>query len=160
MKETLPCAHLEATGTSPAESHTADAQDGREIFWLASSREKALSTCSQAGLVNNLNDGLAWGLFPIFFASYGLNVGRIGILAAVYPVICWGLGQLYTGGLSHRIGSKPLIVAGMSPQAGAIAWMAAVSNFSAWVVGAGALGAGTAMLSTLLAAISDVAHPT
>ena len=149
-----------------AANHTPRHQDlhreltGGEIFTLTSFREKALSACSQAGLVNNLNDGLAWGLFPIFFAADGLSVGRIGILAAIYPAI-WGLGQLYTGGLSDRVGRKPLISAGMLTQAVAIAWMAATSGFWPWAAGAAVLGAGTAMVyPTLLAAIGDVAHPT
>ena len=133
---------------------------GAEIFTLTSFREKALSACSQAGLVNNLNDGLAWGLFPIFFAADGLSVGRIGILAAIYPGI-WGVGQLYTGGLSDRIGRKPLIAGGMLTQAVAIAWMAATTGFWPWAAGSAVLGAGTAMVyPTLLAAIGDVAHPT
>ena len=106
-----------------AASHTPRREDlhheltGTEIFTLTSLRERALSACSQAGLVNNLNDGLAWGLFPIFFAADGLSVGRIGLLAAIYPAI-WGLGQLYTGGLSDRVGRKPLIAGGMLTQAG------------------------------------------
>ncbi len=130
-----------------------------EIFTLTSFRERALSAASQAGLVNNLNDGLAWGLFPIFFAAGGLSVGRIGILAAIYPAV-WGLAQLYTGGLSDRVGRKPLIAGGMLVQAAAIAWMAAVAGFWPWAVGAAVLGAGTAMVyPTLLAAIGDVAHP-
>ena len=109
--------------------------------------------------MNNLNDGLAWGLFPIFFAGAGLSIGRIGVLAALYPA-AWGLGQLYTGGLSDRIGRKPLIAGGMLTQAVAIAWMAAVSAFWLWAAGAVVLGAGTAMVyPTLLAAIGDVAHP-
>ena len=120
---------------------------------------KALSAASQAGLVNNLNDGLAWGLFPIVFAAAGLSVGRIGILAAAYPAV-WGLLQLYTGGLSDRIGRKPLIAGGMLTQAAAIAWMAAASGFWPWMIVASVLGAGTAMVyPTLLAAIGDVAHP-
>jgi len=130
-----------------------------EIFRVTSFRDKALSSCSQAGLVNNLNDGLAWGLFPIFFAASGLSIGRIGVLAALYPAV-WGLGQLYTGGLSDRIGRKPLIVGGMLTQAVAIAWIGAVGTFTAWAIGALVLGAGTAMVyPTLLAAIGDVAHP-
>jgi MFS family permease len=130
-----------------------------EIFTLTSFREKALSAASQAGLVNNLNDGLAWGLFPIFFANDGMSVSRIGILAAIYPAV-WGLGQLYTGGLSDRVGRKPLIAGGMFTQAAAIAWMAAVTGFWPWAFGAAALGAGTAMVyPTLLATIGDVAHP-
>ena len=130
-----------------------------QIFRLTSFTDKALSSCSQAGLVNNLNDGLAWGLFPIFFAASGLSIGRIGVLAALYPGV-WGLGQLYTGALSDRIGRKPLIVGGMLTQAVAIAWIAATGSFTAWALGAIVLGAGTAMVyPTLLAAIGDVAHP-
>ncbi len=131
----------------------------REVFRLTSFGDKALSSCSQAGLVNNLNDGLAWGLFPIFFADHGLSVGRIGTLAALYPA-AWGLGQLYTGSLSDRIGRKPLIAGGMLVQAVALVWMAATTGFNAWAIGAAALGIGTAMVyPTLLAAIGDVAHP-
>ncbi len=131
----------------------------RQIFTLTSFTDRALSACSQAGLVNNLNDGLAWGLFPIFFAASGMSIGRIGVLAALYPAV-WGLGQLYTGALSDRIGRKPLIVGGMLTQAVAIAWIAATGSFAAWALGAMVLGAGTAMVyPTLLAAIGDVAHP-
>jgi MFS family permease len=131
----------------------------KEIFVLTSFREKALSSASQAGLVNNLNDGLAWGLFPIFFKDAGISVGRIGILAATYPAV-WGIGQLVTGGLSDRIGRKPLIAGGMLLQALAIALIAATEGFGVWMVGAALLGAGTAMVyPTLLAAIGDVAHP-
>ena len=139
---------------------THDALSDREIFTLTSFREKSLSAASQAGLVNNLNDGLAWGLFPIFFAASGLSVARIGVIAAIYPGI-WGLGQLYTGALSDRIGRKPLIVHGMFIQAAAIAWMATVNSFWPWALGAAALGGGTAMVyPTLLATVGDVAHPT
>jgi MFS family permease len=131
----------------------------REIFVLTSFREKALSAASQAGLVNNLNDGLAWGLFPIFFDEAGLSIGRIGTLAALYPLV-WGLGQLVTGVLSDRIGRKPLIAGGMLVQAAAIALIAATTGFPAWALGASLLGVGTAMVyPTLLAAIGDVAHP-
>ena len=126
---------------------------------LTSFRERALSAASQAGLVNNLNDGLAWGLFPIFFADAGLSVSRIGLLAAIYPAV-WGLGQLVTGYLSDRIGRKPLIAGGTLVQAAAITLIAATTGFGAWAAGAALLGAGTAMVyPTLLAAIGDVAHP-
>ena len=101
----------------------------REVFMLTSFRERALSSCSQAGLVNNLNDGLAWGIFPIYFARAGLSVGRIGVLVALYPAV-WGLGQLITGGLSDRIGRKPFIAGGMLVQAIAIGWIAATSGFA------------------------------
>jgi MFS family permease len=151
--------HEAATHRSANPDHHQDLSTG-EIFRLTSFRDKALSSCSQAGLVNNLNDGLAWGLFPIFFANAGLSVTRIGVLAALYPA-AWGLGQLYTGGLSDRIGRKPLIAAGMLVQAAALAVMALAEGFGPWAAGALALGAGTAMVyPTLLAAIGDVAHPT
>ena len=162
VRETHAHAHHEAAGHgspgSPVETRHESLSTG-EIFRLTSFGDRALSSCSQAGLVNNLNDGLAWGLFPIFFADAGLSIGRIGILAAIYPAV-WGLGQLYTGGLSDRIGRKPLIVGGMGAQAVAIAWIAATEGFGAWALGAVVLGAGTAMVyPTLLAAIGDVAHP-
>lgn len=160
VRETHAHAHAEAA------THVATSDDHhhglstREVFAITSFRDRALSSCSQAGLVNNLNDGLAWGLFPIFFADAGISVGGIGVLAALYPA-AWGLGQLITGGLSDRIGRKPLIAGGMLIQAGALAWMAAVTGFGPWAAGAVALGVGTAMVyPTLLAAIGDVAHPT
>ena len=151
--------HEAANHTTTPGGHDEGLTTG-QIFTLTSFRDKALSSCSQAGMVNNLNDGLAWGLFPIFFAASGLSIARIGILAALYPAV-WGLGQLYTGGLSDRIGRKPLIVGGMITQAVALAWIAATGGFWAWAAGAMLIGAGTAMVyPTLLAAIGDVAHPT
>ena len=109
--------------------------------------------------MNNLNDGLAWGLFPLFFAAAGLSVAQIGVLAALYPAV-WGLGQLVTGALSDRIGRKWLIAAGMWLQALAHRLIAAAHGFWPWALGAVLLGAGTAMVyPTLLAAIGDVAHP-
>ena len=160
VRETQAHARLEAANhVTTNDTHT-DALTTAQIFRLTSFRDKALSSCSQAGLVNNLNDGLAWGLFPLFFAVSGLSIGRIGIIAALYPAV-WGLGQLYTGGLSDRVGRKPLIVSGMLTQAVALAWIATTDNFTAWALGAMVLGAGTAMVyPTLLAAIADVAHPT
>jgi MFS family permease len=159
VRETRGHARHEAANHPTGHAHHDDLTTG-QIFTLTSFRDRALSSCSQAGLVNNLNDGLAWGLFPIFFADAGLSVGRIGVLAALYPAV-WGLGQLYTGGLSDRVGRKPLIVVGMLAQAAAIAWIAATAGFGAWALGAVVLGAGTAMVyPTLLAAIGDVAHPT
>jgi MFS family permease len=160
VRETHAHAHHEAnqpTTTTAAALH--DQLSTREVFALTSFREKALSSCSQAGLVNNLNDGLAWGIFPIYFANAGLSIARIGILAAVYPAI-WGLGQLVTGGLSDRIGRKRLIAGGMLTQAVAIGWIASTTGFGPWMLGAAFLGVGTAMVyPTLLAAIGDVAHP-
>src|SRR5262249_29623632 len=135
-----------------------DTLSTRDVFIVTSFREPALSACSQAGLVNNLNDGLAWGVFPIYFAEAGLSVSRIGIVAAIYPAI-WGLGQLVTGGLSDRIGRKWLIAGGMFVQAAAIGSIAMTTGFWPWLAGAALLGVGTAMVyPTLLAAIGDVAH--
>ena len=159
VRETHGHAHYEAANHITPQDDIHDGLTTREVFVLTSLREKALSAASQAGMVNNLNDGLAWGLFPIFFAAGGLSVGRIGVLAAIYPAV-WGLGQLVTGGLSDRIGRKPLIAGGMLIQAAAIGAIAATSGFWAWAAGAVLLGAGTAMVyPTLLAAIGDVAHP-
>src|SRR2546430_9081695 len=110
-------------------------------------------------MVNNLNDGVAWGLFPILFARHGPTVSQIGVLAALYPAV-WGTGQLATGALSDRIGRKWLIAAGMLVQAGALGLVAAGSAFGIWAVAAVLLGAGTAMVyPTLLAVVGDVAHP-
>jgi MFS family permease len=131
----------------------------REIMVHTSLREPALSACSQAGLVNNLNDGLAWGLLPLLFARGGLPVSQIGLLAALYPAV-WGLGQLLTGPLSDRLGRKPLITGGMLLQALALAGTAVAGSFPTWAACAILLGVGTAMVyPTLLAAIGDVAHP-
>ncbi len=130
-----------------------------EVFRLTSFTEKALSSASQAGLVNNLNDGLAWGLLPLYFAAAGLSVARIGVLAALYPAV-WGLGQLVTGALSDRIGRKPLIAGGMLVQAAALGLFAVADGFGPWALASVLIGAGTAMVyPTLLAAIGDVAHP-
>ena len=136
-----------------------DAPPWREVFWRTTLRDPSLSAASQAGLVNNLNDGMAWGLLPLFYASAGLSLGEIGVLAATYPAV-WAVGQVATGGLSDRIGRKPLIVGGMLLQAGAIAVIALGSSFAVWLVASAVLGLGTAMVyPTLLAAIADVADP-
>jgi MFS family permease len=159
VHETRDHAHQEAADHARRSDDVQVALGTRDVFVLTSFRERALSAASQAGLVNNLNDGLAWGLFPLFFADAGLSVRRIGVLAAIYPAV-WGLGQLITGGLSDRIGRKPLIAGGMLIQAVAIGGIAATTGFWAWAAGAALLGVGTAMVyPTLLAAIGDVAHP-
>lgn len=131
----------------------------REVFTRTSLADPSLSSVSQAGLVNNLNDGMAWGLLPIFFAAAGVSVGRIGVLAAVYPAV-WGVGQLATGAWSDRVGRKPLIVAGMWVQAAAIGLIASASTFFVWVAAMAVLGIGTALVyPTLLAAVGDHSHP-
>jgi MFS family permease len=130
-----------------------------EVFAQTSWRDPSLGAVSQAGLVNNAVDGLAWGLLPLLFAAAGLSVARIGVLAALYPAV-WCVGQLFTGAWSDRVGRKPLIVAGMLLQGGALALMAATTGFAPWALGAVLVGAGTALVyPTLIAAVGDVAHP-
>lgn len=132
----------------------------REIFTLTSFRDRNLFAASQAGLVNNLNDGMSWGIFPLFFATFGLGVERIGILKAVYPAV-WGILQVATGPLSDRFGRKGLIVWGMWLQAFALILTALTSTFEYWLVASVLLGAGTAMVyPSLIAAVSDASHPT
>jgi MFS family permease len=144
-----------ATGASPA----VDELGAGQVFLLTTIRDRALSAVTQAGLVNNLNDGVAWGLFPLLFAGAGLSAGSVGVLAAIYPAV-WGLGQLAAGPLSDRWGRKWLIAAGMWVQAGAIVAIAAASGFAAWAAATALLGVGTAMVyPTLLAAVGDVADP-
>jgi MFS family permease len=140
---------------APSATH----QDGQGLFARVSWRDPALSSASQAGLVNNLNDGLAWGLLPLFFAAAGLSVAQIGIIAFLYPAV-WSVLQLGTGALSDRWGRKWLIAGGMLVQAAALASIPMGSTFGQWAAAAAALGAGTAMVyPTLLAAVGDVAHP-
>jgi MFS family permease len=131
----------------------------REVFWRTTIVDRNLSGASQAGLVNNLNDGMAWGLFPLFFAEAGMALDEIGLLAAIYPGT-WAVAQLATGALSDRIGRKWLIVAGMWTQALGIGVTTLGDSVGAFAFGAVLLGLGTAMVyPTLLAAIADVAGP-
>jgi MFS family permease len=144
--------HVGSSGPVPTLS-------GREVFWRTTVRDRNLSTVSQAGLVNNLNDGMAWGLFPIVFAAAGLQLQAIGALAALYPAI-WGVGQIWTGGLSDRLGRRPLIAAGMWVQAAGLGGVAMATSATGFAAASLLLGIGTAMVyPTLLAAIGDVAEP-
>jgi len=131
----------------------------REVFFLTSFGDRNLFAASQAGLVNNLNDGMSWGIFPLFFASFGLGVERIGILKAVYPAT-WGILQVATGPLSDRWGRKGLIVGGMWVQAAGLFLTALTREFEYWLIGSLLLGIGTAMVyPSLIAAVSDASHP-
>jgi MFS family permease len=131
----------------------------REVFALTSFKDRNLFACSQAGLVNNLNDGMSWGVFPIFFSAFGLGVERIGILKAVYPAV-WGTLQVATGSLSDRLGRKWMIVGGMWVQAAGIFEIVAGRGFAWWLMGSILLGVGTAMVyPSLIAAVSDNSHP-
>jgi MFS family permease len=131
----------------------------RQVFAKTTYGDRNLFAASQAGLVNNLNDGMSWGVFPLFFASFGLGVERIGILKAVYPAV-WGTLQVATGPLSDLWGRKGLIVAGMWVQAGGLFATVFVRSFGWWMLGSILLGLGTAMVyPSLIAAVSDASHP-
>jgi len=164
VRDTRQHVQLEATGAGAAAGPAALAAAAppisfREVFLLTSWRDRNLFAASQAGLVNNLNDGMSWGLFPLFFASLGLGLERIGLLKAVYPVV-WGVSQVVTGPLSDRWGRKGLIVWGMWVQALGLFMTAAGSGFGTWLAAAVLMGLGTAMVyPCLIAAVSDASQP-
>src|SRR5437868_6729693 len=150
-------------GHARLEAHQRGAQQARpgfaRILLLTSWRDRALFAASQAGMVNNMNDGMVWGLIPVFLAARGVPLDRIGVVTATYPLV-WGIGQLATGALSDRWGRKWMIASGMWVQAVGITAFVAGRSFPSWMAGATLLGIGTALVyPTLLAAVSDVAHP-
>jgi MFS family permease len=156
VRETRDHARLEATTVGAA---AATVPSLGRIFYVTSVANVSLFAACQAGLVNNLNDGMSWGLYPLFFAAHGLDVASIGLIKAIYPAV-WGVLQIATGLLSDRLGRKPLIVWGMVVQAAGIWLTVLVPSFGAWIVGASLQGLGTAMVyPTLLAAITDHAGP-
>jgi MFS family permease len=158
VRETRHHVAHEAQALSGGVAHDNPPSQG-EIYKRMSFADRNLSSVSQAGLANNLNDGMAWGLFPLLFASVGMNLAQIGVLAAIYPAV-WGMAQIFTGALSDRVGRKPLIVWGMWVQAAGIAVIALSTRFAGFAAGSVLLGLGTAMVyPTLLAAIGDVARP-
>ena len=169
VRETRGHARLEADqaasrgGEPPRPGSTepdhASVPSNREILALSTWRHPALSSASQAGLINNLNDGVAWGLFPLFFAASGRGVADIGWLIFIYP-FTWGVLQLWTGAWSDRVGRKRLIAGGMLIQALALGAIAMANGFAGWLGASALLGVGTAMVyPTLLASVGDVAHP-
>ena len=159
VRETRHYAAHEAANHQGADDALDEDLSTRDVFIQTSIAEPSLSAASQAGLVNNLNDGMAWGLLPLFFAAAGISVGRIGVLAAIYPAV-WGLGQLVTGAWSDRVGRKRFIVVGMWIQAVAIGLIGVGEEFAMWAAAMALLGVGTALVyPTLLAAVGDVAHP-
>jgi MFS family permease len=160
VRETSAFARSEARTQSTGQG---EARSFRRVFVDTSVADRNLSACSQAGLVNNLNDGVAWGLFPLVYASAGLAVAEVGLLAAIYPAV-WGLTQVATGALSDRWGRKWPIAVGMWIQAIGIWSIAGAGSlahpYTTWVIGNVLLGLGTALVyPTLLAAIADRAHP-
>ena len=159
VRDTREHARLEAEIRGPTERihHTSTASVFAETSW----RNKTLFSVSQAGLVNNLNDGMAWGVFPLLFIANGVTLEGVGLLKAVYPII-WGVGQVLTGALADRIGRKPLIVWGMFLQAAGhvVIGFGLDAPLLAGLIGSMLLGVGTAMVyPALLAAVGDVAHP-
>lgn len=153
VRDTHSHVKLEATGS------TAVTLTQKEVFARTTLKDRNLSAVTQAGLVNNLNDGMAWGLFPILFAANGLSFDRIGWLAGIYPAV-WGICQLFTGHLSDTTGRKSLITWGMWIQSAGIIATVLSHSFAGFATGGVLLGIGTAMVyPTLLAAIGDVAHP-
>ncbi len=156
VRDTARFVRTEARHSSRA---AARASSLKRSFAEATWRRPYLVGASQAGFVNNLNDGLAWGIFPLFFASRGLDLSRVAVLAAGYPLV-WGSAQMATGWASDTLGRAPMIVAGMLLQGGAISLIGMADSYSAWLFGIAALGFGTAMVyPTLLAAIGDAVHP-
>ena len=154
----------ETHGHAALESHLA-ANAGRppprtrELIYRSMIGDRNLSSASQAGLINNLNDGVAWGLFPLWFAAANLSMGQIALLAALYPTV-WGIGQLATGAWSDRVGRKPLIVWGMWLQAAGLAAVAMYPGVIGATSGSFLLGVGTACVyPTLLAFVGDLAEP-
>ncbi len=148
-----------AARESALAGHGRGALSSKDVFWRTTIGDRTLASVSQAGLVNNLNDGMAWGLFPLVFAAAGMSLRQIGVLAAIYPAV-WGIGQLVTGALSDHTGRKPWIVLGMWVQAAGIASVGVTATYGGFAAGAVLLGVGTAMVyPTLLAAIGDVARP-
>jgi MFS family permease len=159
VRETAGHVAHEAAGHRTVEGQPGDDLTFGQVFALGTWRNRSLSATSQAGLVNNLNEGMAWGLFPLFFAAGGLSVGRIGAVIAIAPAVC-GLGQLLTGALSDRVGRKWLIAGGQWAEAVGLLLIATGTTFWVWAAGSAIFGAGTAMAyPTLLAAIGDIAHP-
>jgi MFS family permease len=161
-RETRGHVEHEATQSSRNSSEPGEQPNFLEVFAITSWRNRTLLGVCQSGLINNLNDGMAWGIFPLFFAAHGLSIAHIGVIKAVYPFV-WAGGQLISGFLSDRWGRKGLIVWGMWTQALAHPLIALGAKIDPWTTGlAGAvlLGSGTAMVyPSLLAAVGDVAHP-
>ena len=159
VRETQGLTRQEARIAPEGAGGTAGPLRFREVLWQASWRDRTLFAASQAGLVNNLNDGMVWGLLPLFLAGAGLGVEAIGLIAALYPGV-WGISQLWTGALSDRLGRKWLIAGGMWVQAVGIWLFPTTEGITSWTLGAILLGLGTALVyPTLLAAVSDVAQP-
>ncbi|AFZ69715.1 MFS transporter [Deinococcus peraridilitoris] len=160
VRETLPYTRLEAAhyrvANAPAGATPSLLTLLREGVW----RNRALASANQAGLVNNLNDGVAWGLLPVYFAAQGVPLVQVGLIAATYPAV-WGFAQLLTGALSDSWGRKGLIVTGMLVQGVALLGIALLNGFVPWMLSAALLGVGTAMVyPTLLAAVADASYPT
>jgi MFS family permease len=159
VRETAGHVALEAAEHRSRAGDLSDALTFRQVFATSTWRDRSLSATSQAGLVNNLNEGMAWGLFPLMFAGAGLSLRSVGMLIALAPAV-WGIGQFFTGALSDRVGRKWLIAGGQWTEAVGLLIIALGDSSVVWAVGSAVFGAGTAMAyPTLIAAIGDIAHP-
>lgn len=149
--------------TSPAKTKAGEqtsALSAKEIFIRTTWKDRTLSRISFAGLATNLKDGMAWGLFPVYFSRQDLSVDSVAVLVSAYPV-AWGLSQLITGYMSDRVGRRILIIMGMLLQASSIWWIIFTNQYALWLVGALLLGVGTAMVyPTLQAAVGDASDST
>ena len=131
----------------------------RNVFWDTTWNHRNIGSVTQAGLVNNLNDGMVWGLFPILLAAKGFDLNEIGIIVAIYPAI-WGIGQLFTGSLADKFCKKNLLFWGMLLQGVALVAMLWANTFGLFAALSSVLGIGTAIVyPTFLAAVSDYTHP-
>jgi MFS family permease len=160
VRDTRDHARLEAASHRP--TALVARMSARQVFAETSWRNRTLFSVSQAGLVNNLNDGMSWGVFPLLFTAHGVSLEGVGLIKAVYPVL-WGFGQIVTGLMADRVGRKSLIVWGMLVQAAGhvVIGLGLAAPFLAGMLGSVLLGVGTAMVyPALLAAVGDVAHPT
>ena len=131
----------------------------KNIFWQTTWEHKNLGSVTQAGLINNLNDGMAWGLFPILLAAKNFSIGQIGIVTAIYPAV-WGIGQLFTGRMADRFPKKALLFWGMLLQGLALVGFLFASTMTHFIILSSLLGSGTAMVyPTFLATVAENTHP-
>ena len=164
VRETRDHARLESRSwedgpRAPAAAQAPVRPSFARLMWVESWRDRTLFSASQVGFFNNLNDGMAWGLFPLYFAGAGLDLPTIGVLAAIYPGV-WGVLQFVTGPLSDRVGRKLPIVGGMWLQAAALGMVVVWPGVTGWAAAMALLGLGTALVyPTLIGAVSDVTHP-
>jgi MFS family permease len=141
------------------ETTTSKVRKLKNIFWETSWKDNNLGAVTQAGLINNLNDGMAWGIFPILLASKGFSIDKIGVVTAIYPAV-WGIGQLFTGKMADHYSKKSLLFIGMLLQGIVLVAFPFASTLTHYIMLSVLLGWGTAMVyPTFLATIAENTHP-